>query len=214
MSKQYPCAKSNKLDTYEVEEHPFETYIPSNATRLIIGTFPTYKDNYKVNFFYSGQDNLFWNVLENVFNTELIYNEGEIAVIERKKLLKDNNIGITDMLLKCYRKNKWSSDESLFPIVHNDIFEILKTNRAIRTLVLTSRTKIYGALGLLETLFLQRSIDFDWPVKRKDNILEGKFEFNRTTYNILVPYSPSPRLIKGGITTKADLIEMYRCCLI
>jgi G:T/U-mismatch repair DNA glycosylase len=209
MANSYSYKKPYTFDLFEIEDHPFETFVKPNATHLIIGTFPTHIENRKFRFYYSGEDNLFWKVLEKIFEHKFKYYEGEIAETERKKFLESKGIGITDMLLKCYRKNKWSTDENLYPILWNDIFEILDENKLISTLVLTSRSKICGALGLLETLFIQKSIDFEWPNKRKDKILQGSFKYNDREYRVFVPYSPSPRLIKDGITSLIELEFMY-----
>jgi hypothetical protein len=42
---------------------------------------------------------------------------------------------------KCYRKNNFSTDENLFPIILNDIFSILDQYNSINRIILTSRTE-------------------------------------------------------------------------
>ncbi|MBK6836088.1 MAG: hypothetical protein IPG89_18180 [Bacteroidetes bacterium] len=49
----------------EFEEHPFQPFVPDNASTLIIGSFPGMeqiknKDNPE-EWFYSAVDNLFWS---------------------------------------------------------------------------------------------------------------------------------------------------------
>lgn len=198
---------------YEVEEHPFETYVSENAKSLIIGTFPTHNNNFRFNFFYSGKDNSFWNIIEKVFKNNFQCNSGDKAVEERMEFLKLKGIGITDMHEKCYRKNGLSTDENLFPIILKDIFVLLDKHPSIKRIVLTSRTEIFGALGLLKTYFLQNGLELEQPEKRQDKILEGSFIRNKRVIEILVPYSPSPRLIEKGTTTMDELVKMYRRCL-
>ncbi len=200
-------------DKYEVEEHPFESYVPDNAKFLIIGTFPTNKINFRFDFFYSSKDNSFWNILEKIFNQKFQHNSGDKAVEERKVFLKSMGIGISDMHEKCYRKNGYSTDESLFPIILKDIFAILDNYPSIKRIVLTSRTEVFGALGLLKTYFLQKGLKLEDPYKRKDKVLEGSFIYNKRKIEILVPYSPSPRLIEKGTTSMEELVKMYRQCL-
>jgi G:T/U-mismatch repair DNA glycosylase len=195
--------------TYEIEEHPFETFVPLNSKYLIIGTFPTHKKNSKFKFFYSGKDNSFWNIVEKVFDHSFIYKEGDKAVEERKTFLKSKAIGITDMHEKCYRRNGYSTDENLFPIILKDIFAILNEHHSIKRIILTSRTEVFGALGLLETYFLQRGLQLEHPKKRKDKVKEGSFVYKEREIEILVPYSPSPRLIENGTTTMEELVKMY-----
>lgn len=202
-----------KQDKYEVEEHPFDTYVPDKAKFLIIGTFPTHNSNFRFNFFYSGKDNSFWNIIEKVFKHNFQHNTGDKAVEERKVFLKSNGIGITDMHEKCYRKNGFSTDENLFPIILKDIFAILDEHPSIKRIVLTSRTEVFGALELLKTYFLQKGLELEQPEKRQDKVLEGSFIRNKREIEILVPYSPSPRLIEKGTTTMEELVKMYRHCL-
>lgn len=182
----------SRKNVYEIESHPFEPCIPTNAQFLIIGTFPTHRNNLLFPFFYSGKDNSFWNIMEQVFNCTFKNDSGEKAVIERQLFLASKKIGITDMLKMCYRKNCCSTDENLFPIILNDIFSLLDEHKSVRRLVLTSRTEIHGALGLLKTYFLQKGIILDEPVKTRDKMLEGRFNHNGREIEILVPYSPSP----------------------
>lgn len=201
-------------DSYVIESHPFETFIPPYAEYLIVGTFPTFKDNFRFKFFYSGKDNLFWKIIESVFKHNFNYSEGEKAVEERKTFLIEKRIGITDMHVKCYRKNQFSTDESLFPIILNDVFSLLDKNSSIKRLVLTSRTDVFGALGLLKTYLLQNNLELVQLEKRKDKILQGNFKISNRVIEIMVPYSPSPRLIENGRTTLDELVSMYKLCLL
>jgi G:T/U-mismatch repair DNA glycosylase len=205
--------RTYKKDTYDLEEHPFETFVPSNAKILIIGTFPTHNNNHRFNFFYSSKDNSFWAIMEKVFKHNFKYNEGKNAVQERKVFLQLKAIGITDMHEKCYRKNGCSTDENLFPIVLKDIFALLDEHHSINRIVLTSRTEVFGALGLFKTYFLQKGLELEQPEKRQDKVLEGSFVYNEREIEVLVPYSPSPRLIEKGTTTMDELVKMYRHCL-
>jgi hypoxanthine-DNA glycosylase len=203
-----------KKDEYKIESHPFEDFIPENTKHLIIGTFPTNPTNLEFDFFYSGRENLFWNIMENVFNHNFINGNGNQAVEERKHFLESRKIGITDMIKVCYRKNNLSTDENLFPIILNDIFKILQEKKSIETLVLTSRTEVFGALGILKTYFVQKELILNQPPKRVDKILESRFLFeNNREIKLLVPYSPSPRLISNGITDLDELVYMYDNCL-
>ena len=203
-----------KRDSYEIEEHPFNGFhIPENADILIIGTFPTYRGNSQFDFFYSGENNLFWEVIGKVFNHTFKFNAGDEAVKERTSFLGKRGIGITDMHLKCYRKNKMSGDEYLFPIILNDIFELLNINSSIKTIVLTSRTEAIGALGLLKTYFLQKGLELKQPKPVNGKVLGGVFQHGMREIKVLVSYSTSPRVLEDGKISKADLVEMYRYCL-
>lgn len=83
----------------------------------------------------------------------------------------------------------------------------------LKTLVFTSRTKIWGAWGLFETCLIQRDKEVPELSRREDKILEGGIDHNTLAYKIMVPYYTSPRLTKDGTTTKGELTRMYRVCL-
>jgi len=156
---------------------------------------------------------LFWEIIEEVFNHSFQFQYDTNAVEERRELLQQKSIGMTDMHEICYRKNNYSTDENLFPIKLTDIFLLLDKHPAIDRLILTSRTEIFGALGLLKTYFLQQGKQVPKMIKREDKILEGNFVFNNKNITIVVPYSPSPRLLAENRTTKKELIEMYKICM-
>jgi hypoxanthine-DNA glycosylase len=202
-----------KTELYKVEEHPFPPFIPEGTRTLILGTFPTHKKNYQFPFYYSGKDNLFWEIISKVFNHNFKYKEGEIAVTERKQFLTEKKIGITDMLKKCYRYDEKSGDEHLFPIILNDVVGFLGSQTSIERLVFTSRTPINGAWGLFQTLAHQTSLAFDQPSKN-GKMLQGTLTLNGKRYINFIPYSPSPRTIKEGRITKGELIDMYKKSLL
>jgi G:T/U-mismatch repair DNA glycosylase len=198
-------------DKYEIESHPFKIFVAPDTKFLVIGTFPTYKDNYKdtYDFFYAGAKNSFWKIIEQVFNQTFRYNKGNKAIEERQALLREKKIGLTDMHQKCYRKNQMSGDEYLFPIETLNIFSLLDQYTSIESLILTSRTDAIGALGLLKTYFLQNGLELEEMKRRNDKILEGNFNHNGKNINIFVPYSPSSR-----VTANFDeVVKMYSICL-
>jgi len=201
-----------KRDIFEIEDHPFGSYIPQGSKYLIIGTFPTHRRNFAFNFFYSGGDNVLWRMLGEVFGYSFEHTKGDKAVTERKQFLEKNSIGMTDMLEKCYRKNNFSTDENLFPIKLMDIFSLLDRHEYVHRLILTSRGDVIGALGLLKTYFLQNDLIFAEPKRRSDRIMEGHFLHNGRGIDILVPYSPSPRVTGKSLITPAEHAEMYRTC--
>jgi G:T/U-mismatch repair DNA glycosylase len=205
--------KPTKPDVYEVEEHPYKQFIPPNPTHLLVGTFPTHITNSKYKFFYSAKENGFWDIMADIFDTKFRFHEGEVAVKERSDLLTKIGIAMTDMHLKCYRRNDLSTDENLFPICLTDILSILDGQKSIKTLVFTSRTEIFGAWGLFKTHLIQKDKAPPELHKRPDKVLEGELEINGSKFKIYVPYSTSPRLIKDGKVTKQELIAMYKFCL-
>jgi len=203
-------------DLEVIREHPFGTYIPKGSKFLVIGTFPTHPRNYKstFEFFYAGVDNQFWPVMEQIFK-KFDFNSGDKAVEERKKFLNKQGIGLTDMLTKCYRYKERSQDQYIFPIKFNNIFALLDTHETIETIILTSRTKVIGALGLFETYFYLNDIEPPQlrVIDSNRKILEGNFKWRNRDIEVLVPYSTSATVIEERRTNLQELVTMYKCCL-
>jgi len=202
-----------KYPKFKVEDHPFyENYVPEGCKYLIIGTFPTRKENRLFDFFYASKTNLMWDILPKIFGGSFKFNTDEEAVLERKTFLSKHSIGMTDMLLKCYRRDNSSRDECLYPIIWNDIISLLNQHTDIHTLILTSRTPVWGALGLLKTLFLQKGIHLDDLKANSNNIYIGFFDYNKRRIKIKVPISPSMSAHNDRKTALAELKDMYRQC--
>ena len=50
-----------------VEEHPLEPFLPSNATLLMLGSFPPQKKRWNMDFFYPNRQNDMWRICGIVF---------------------------------------------------------------------------------------------------------------------------------------------------
>lgn len=202
-------------DNFVVEDHPFEPFIPSGAKVLIVGSFPTHKRNYKMTFkfFYAGLGNMFWPVMEKVFDRKFQYNSGDLAIKERKDLLTQRKVGLTDMLIKCYRNNGRSQDEHIFPIKFADIFRLLDAHPEIETIILTGRQRVIGPRGLFETYFYQHDLIPPVFKEHHDKILTAEFVRDKRHFEVLVPYSPSNTVIEQGRTSESELVKMYSYCL-
>jgi hypoxanthine-DNA glycosylase len=119
------------------EIHPFEPFVPSGSTKLILGSFPgkestqTKREN---DWFYCAARNQFWKILEIVFDRDLSNKK------YKQQLFKNSNIAITDILLSCQRRDNKNSDENLINKKYNKeaINEILTKNN-IKKILFTSK---------------------------------------------------------------------------
>jgi G:T/U-mismatch repair DNA glycosylase len=204
-----------QFDNYVVCRHPFNEHIPKKMNTLIVGTFPTHEKNYKDTFpfYYGGSGNMFWPTLEKVYQKSFEHKKGIQARDERENFLTYKNIGITDLLEKCYRKNDRSQDKYIFPITFRNIFNHIEQTPSLKTIILTSRTKIIGALGLFETLCHHYDIEPPKLQKAVDNILEGWLSYKGRDIEVLVPYSTSKTVIEEETATPLQLVKMYTRCL-
>lgn len=193
------------LNEYKEETHPWQPFIPTNADKLILGTFPTAEANRGTyEFFYPNPNNDFWRVLFQSAGKNLDdYKEAEPIEI-RKKILTDLNLGIGDIGKKILRQKDSSKDDNLFPIEYTDIFLILETHPTINKIIITSSSGCNSVLSWFHHYCILNGHNFIIP---KDKLpITTKLIFKSREIKIEIISSPS-RLSP----IKSDkLLEMYR----
>lgn len=197
-------------EKYTFDTHKFSTEIPSEAKWLIIGTFPTLERNLEYDFYYSSKTNIFWKIIEDLFDLKFGHHKGNEAISERKAFLRDKSIGITDMIERCYRKVNSSQDQNIIPVKLRDIFSLLDEYQTIDTLILTSRSGIISAEGLLKTLFLMDDKTLNLQ-KLENDVSVGEFDRGREI-KVLVPYSTSKSYHKNDAVKYKQVKQMYAYC--
>lgn len=118
--------------------HPYEVFINHNTTTLPPYRFCT-KDLKKedVDFCYGSCDNLLWRALDRIYNLNLLYNNSQKAVTQRKDFLKKEHIGICDIVESCKREKIDASDLGMTNIKLRDILGYLKQYPKITTIIFT-----------------------------------------------------------------------------
>ena len=137
----------------DIEKQIFEdiNFFPNKMKILILGTFPVplYSQKEKFNslpkdkkenaWYYASSKSEFWRLIADSFdidNKEFLINKNM-----KKKLFKNNKIGIADVFSKCKRKNKESSKDTDLIIVeyNNLIANIFKNYKSLKLIIFTSR---------------------------------------------------------------------------
>lgn len=124
-------------------KHPYKPFIPQNATKLIVGTLtpPRFSiGNLKkgdVNFCYGSVDGQLWKILNEIFSLELLFENTDLTIKQRKDFLIENKIGICDIVESCERKKIDASDLGMDNIELRDMLFYLKKNPTVTTLLLT-----------------------------------------------------------------------------
>ncbi|WP_199745262.1 uracil-DNA glycosylase family protein [Brachyspira aalborgi] len=137
----------------DIEKQIFEdiNFFPNKMNILILGTFPVplYSQKEKFNslpkdkkenaWYYASSKSEFWRLIAdsfNIDNKEFLINKNM-----KKKLFKNNKIGIADVFSKCKRKNKDSSKDTDLIIVeyNNLIANIFQNYKSLRLIIFTSR---------------------------------------------------------------------------
>lgn len=174
--------------------HPYEPYVPANATKLIVGSIPPFRFCYSngelesndVRFYYGSNSNSFWPLLAEVTSQNFSYQNSDKAITERKEFLKTKNIGITDIIDSCIHKDGHSDDNSLKEIKLRPLDQLLEKYPKIDTIICTSD-------------FVRRKVNKFALIGNKCLSLnekrEGTIIINSKEYKIIILYSPS----RGGL---------------
>ena len=123
--------------------HPYQVFIPKNATKLIVGTLPPPRFSTgelkpkDVDFNYGSQDGLLWPVLNEAFQLNLDFEPTQHAIAQRREFLISRGIGICDIVDQCIRKKIDASDLGMTNVVLRDLVGVLQKNEYITTLLFT-----------------------------------------------------------------------------
>lgn len=192
-------------------KHPFEPYIPENATKLIIGTIPPARFCFNeksakgqlldedIDFYYGSKDNKFWTILGELFNLDYLEVDGIIQ--KRKAFLKEQKIGITDIIDICEREKESALDNKLNIIELKNISRLLIDNPSIDTLIYTSEF-VKSQVNKISRSY--HTIDL-FDKKKQTTIIGNK------KYNVWILYSPSPTALRNmGLKGNEKRLEQYR----
>lgn len=144
-------------DIANIEVHPFEPFIPDGAKYLIIGSFPGKEQTqHKLSddaWLYGAKRNMFWKILEQVYNISLP------DKISKQNLFRKTKTAIADIILKAVRKESTNSDSNLHIIEYNQkAIELILQQNHIVTIYFTSRfvEKLFKKLfpGINNTIVL------------------------------------------------------------
>jgi len=123
--------------------HPYQPFIPKNATKLIVGTLPPprfttgdLKED-DVNFCYGSRDGMLWKIINAIFDLGLVYENINFAIKQRKDFLEKNGIGICDIVDRAEREKIDASDLGMKNIQLRDLVGYLKKHPKVDTLLFT-----------------------------------------------------------------------------
>lgn len=197
------------LNEHKEESHPWEPFIPQNADKLILGTFPT-TDKYRgaYEFFYPNPNNDFWRIIFEVAGKKLDDFLQAEPIDTRKQILSHLKLAIADIGKKVLRQKGSSKDDNLFPIEYTDIFSLLETHPTIKKIIITSSSGANSVLSWFHHYCIINGCTFNIPKGKLP--ITTKLLFNNLEIKIDIISSPS-RLspIKGD-----KLFEMYRTVIL
>jgi G:T/U-mismatch repair DNA glycosylase len=180
--------------------HPFEPFINHDTKSLIMGTLPPPRfclgelkaDD--VLFCYGSKDNLLWKLLSHIYETQLLYDNSQKAVDQRKRLLEKNQLGICDIVEYCYRKKIDASDIGMCePVVFRDILGLIKNYKVLDTIVFMGGLCKNSPEYFLKRILKENSIKYEHISKKEHYFIYDDREIK--TINVTSPSNAANRAI-------------------
>ena len=175
--------------------HPYKPYLNKDTKKIIVGTLPPPRFCNKelkkedVNFCYGSKDNLLWQILDKIFNLDLLFDNSKNAESQRKNFLDKNQIGICDIVASCERSKIDASDLGMENIVLRDILFYLKEYKSIDTLIFTGGNSKNGPEFFLRKILKAQNIKFELLNNEIPKI--HKFYFQNREFKTISLTSPS-----------------------
>ena len=114
----------------DIETHPFEPWLPSNAKLLLLGTFPPAPKRWCMEWYYPNYTNDMWRIFGYVFFEDKKYFVDEANKTYKLDLLraflKDKGIAIFDTALRIRRTTGTASDKDLEIVEPADLDHMLR----------------------------------------------------------------------------------------
>ena len=126
-----------------IEEHPLEPFLPSNATLLMLGSFPPQKKRWSMDFFYPNLQNDMWRIFGLIF-----FGDKEHFLLPHKKafnkdylieFLNEKGIALYDTATTVHRLQDNASDKFLKVIEATDISLLLKQLPNCKAIITTGQ---------------------------------------------------------------------------
>ena len=126
-----------------IEEHPLEPFLPSNATLLMLGSFPPQKKRWSMDFFYPNLQNDMWRIFGLIF-----FGDKEHFLLPHKKafnkdylieFLTEKGIALYDTATTVHRLQDNASDKFLEVLEATDISLLLKQLPHCKAVVTTGQ---------------------------------------------------------------------------
>ncbi|QKF83086.1 uracil-DNA glycosylase family protein [Halarcobacter ebronensis] len=146
--------------------HPYKPFLYNDTKAIIVGTLPPprfctkeYKEE-DVLFCYGSKDNLLWKALDEIYSLNLLYDNSQEAIEQRKEFLIKKKIGICDIVESCYREKIDASDLGMKDIELRDILGFLNRYKEIKTIIFTGSLSKNSPEYLFRQVLKQNNITY------------------------------------------------------
>ncbi len=215
-----------------VHTHPYPPFLFEEATRLIVGTLPPPRFTQglllpgDVDFCYGSRDGLLWPILDRIHGLGLLYETSPEAVRQREAFLREQKIGICDMVDRAEREKIDASDQGMQNIRLRDLVGLLGKYPRVEQLLFTGGNSKNGP----EYLFRRHLREYGIRLERVSDTIPRIHQFRMpsnpgrliTTVSLTAPSGSANRAIGGlpeykarkakdpGYTVMDFRVEQYR----
>ena len=127
----------------EIENHPLEPFLPTNARLLMLGSFPPQKKRWSMDFYYPNLNNDTWRIVGLLFfnNKDYFLNETRKAFCRERiiSFLNDKGIALFDTASAIRRLQDNASDKFLEVVQPTDISRLLGQLPECKAIVTTGQ---------------------------------------------------------------------------
>ncbi|KXZ70034.1 uracil-DNA glycosylase family protein [Acinetobacter venetianus] len=125
----------------EVETHPLQPFLPSNAKLLMLGSFPPPKSRWKMAFYYPNYQNDMWRIFGLIFfkdkNYFLDLANKNFQEQKIREFLTEIGVGIFDTAFQVKRLQGNASDKFLEIVTPTNLAQLLKQIPKCHTIMTT-----------------------------------------------------------------------------
>lgn len=115
----------------EIETHPFEPWLRSNARLLLLGTFPPAQKRWCMDWYYPNYTNDMWRIFGHLFFADKLHFVDEARKTYKldllKPFLKEKGIALFDTALRIRRTTGTASDKDLEIVEPADLDGMLRS---------------------------------------------------------------------------------------
>ena len=182
--------------------HPYSPFILPDTERLIVGTLPPPRfttgalNEKDVDFCYGSSNGLLWKVWDRIYDLNLVYENTQQAIAQRKAFLQREKIGVCDIVGAAYRDKIDASDLGMQRVELRDLLGILKKYPKISALIFTGGNSKNGPEYFFRQLLKKAKLPLvclDDQVPRKHQLEWGGRVI--TTYSLTAPSGTANRAI-------------------
>lgn len=142
------------MTAQNIETHPLQPFLPTNATMLMLGSFPPPKARWKMNFYYPNFQNDMWRIYGTVFFNDKDYflNSDKNAFNQEKieQFLRAKGIAVFDSGYKIFRQQGNASDKFLQIIEPINLTEVLAQIPQCKVIMTAGEKATETLLSLLD----------------------------------------------------------------